>query len=142
MGEYSRLTVTPTSIVFKGAGEDKTFELGKTTIDAASPQFVDFIIRGTDTSLWFGPAGNEKYHVVVVKEGKAEEYIPITVGLIIDAKEALQGKSALGDDETVEVGAVTGSSRRLRLNVQRRRTQRNRRHHKRAQTKNLASRRR
>lgn len=32
--------------------------------------------------------------------------------------------------------------RRLRLNVQRRRTQRNRRHHKRAQSKNLASRRR
>lgn len=142
MGEYSSLVLTPTTIVFKGAGEDKTIELGTVTIDAMSPQFVDFIIRGTDTSLWFGPAGNAKYHAVVVKKDSAEEYIPITVGLILDAKKALESKSTVKEGESVEVGTVKGSARRLRLNVQRRRTQRNGRHHKRTKAKNLASRRR
>ena len=142
MGEYSSLILTKKSAVFKGDGEDKTIELGEAEIDAISSSFIDFIIRGVDTSMWFGPAGGGRYRVVVVGKDGLEQYIPITVGLILDTKKAIQGKSTLKDDESIEIGTIKGSSRKLRLNVKGRRTQRNRRNTVSRKARKLSTRRR
>lgn len=149
MAAYSQLILTKDTATFKGKGlDDKTVDVGNITLPKFfSSMYSDFILAGTNRNLAFGAKrGAGTYQVVVTTNPESnEEYIPITAGLIGEAKEQLQGlgKTSLSDDETLEIGTVTTSAgRRSRLNKQGGRTKRNRRGRKGGQTRKLAARRR
>lgn len=143
MAPYTQFILTKDSATFKGPDGTKKIKLGKIKIEPISPGFVDFTISGDKATVSFGPDTLKGgYQVIIVTPGKAEKYIPITAGLIGDAKEALTGKSTVGKDETITVGTAphpkgwkslfTRRKGGSRLQKQTRRTKRNTRGHKRS----------
>lgn len=147
MAEYSQLILTKDTATFKGEGlPEISIDLGGEVTFKDTGTLAGVEILGKTHHLIFRPLRGGKQEVLVLKSEEDEERvdsqrIPITVQLIVDAKDTFRGKTSLADDETFEIGTIKGA-RRSRLNVQRRRTQRNRRNRKGRQFRKLTTRRR
>ena len=149
MEKYSKFLLENGTATFTGDNlPSKTIQLGTDVkVEGWSTGIMSYNFVGSKRSLSFGAVGSGKgdYHVVVTTEDPAtneEEYIPITVGLIMDVHKVLKEDRTIPAGEKIEVEAKLGGSRKLRLKKQARRTKRNTRNNKRRKLRKLSTRRR